>query len=259
MVEDIIENKEVSEDTEIVKRKRGRPKKVKVEENKEVVEEIKESNDVKENDEQLPFSEDLEKLDEIKPEGKIGLIDNLPFPEKEVLNEEEEKNIKQIQKIEPTKEEKGFWEKFFDKKKLNKQNMVAILLLGTDAKGIPLYREYDQDGMFTVEDIKKNPLAKKYHVREDCIFTIEVKKKSIPLCILPVWSMVPLGTKIYWEMSQERRGLELQEGIIKAIRAEEIVKADENLKKKGGLSGKTIWIVIGLIVIGYLIWKGTGH
>ena len=71
--------------------------------------------------------------------------------------------------------------------------------------------------------------------------------------------MVPFGNKDYWQMTSERRGLELQEELIAAVRAEETVKQDENLKKKSKLSGKTMWIVIGVIIIGYFVWKGTGH
>jgi hypothetical protein len=68
--------------------------------------------------------------------------------------------------------------------------------------------------------------------------------------------MIPLGTKAWFELSQERRGHELERMALKAIKNEERVKLDEG--KKGKMSGKTIWIIIAVIIIGYIFLKSTG-
>lgn len=252
MVEEENKKEEIKEEVkeEIVKKKRGRPKKVIVDKVEEAKSEVPNS-EVKEEGEQSLLPQNTE-------ESNPSLYDELPLPETEALSDEQKKDIESIKNTKPEIKEIGFWEKHFNSKKLDKPNTVAILILRVNGDATPLYRQYDENGMFTLEDLKKNPLAKSYHVRQDCIYRLKFGKHQIPLCILPEWSMIPLGTKVYWEMTPERRALELEQGILRAIRAEETIKQDENLKKKA-VSGKTIWIFIIVVVVGYLIWKGTGH
>jgi hypothetical protein len=96
-----------------------------------------------------------------------------------------------------------------------------------------------------------------YHINEHCVYRLKIKKDYYPLCILPTWTMIPIGTKAWFELSQERRGHELERIILNAIKKEERVKMDDG-KKKGKMSAKTIWIVIAVIVIGYFLLKSSG-
>ena len=246
------ENKDMPIENEVkeVKKKRGRPKK----EEQKVPEQP-----IQEPEKEVEAKVEEQEVEQQVEEKKLPLTDGLDFPEKIELTSEEELNVEDVKDIKPEKKDKTFWEKFFNNKKVDKPNTVAILLLRINGEATPLYREYDEEGMFRIDDIKKNPFAKTYHIRHDCIHRIKIKKDTIPLCILPEWSLVPLGTRLYWEMGVERRGMEAQEEFLKAIRAEEVVKQDESLKKKSAVSGKTIWIFIAIVVIGYLFWKGTGH
>ncbi len=249
------ENKDMPIENEVkeVKKKRGRPKK----EEQKIEEQVTQEPEKEKAEIKVPEQEIIEQP--MQEEKKLPLTDGIDFPEKVELTDEEEINIEDVKDIKPEKKDKTFWEKFFNNKKVDKPNTVAILLLRINGEATPLYREYDEEGMFRIDDIKKNPFAKTYHIRHDCIHRIKIKKDTIPLCILPEWSLVPLGNRIYWEMGIERRAMEAQEEFLKAIRAEEVVKQDESLKKKSAISGKTIWIFIAIVVIGYLFWKGTGH
>jgi len=154
-----------------------------------------------------------------------------PIPTRPIINDNGEGN--------------RFWSKIFNKNKIKKSGMVAVLLLHATRDAESTYVEVDQHGMFKVQN-------QDYHVNQHCLYFLRIKKDYIPLCILPTWSMIPIGTKAWFELSQERKGHELEGMIIAAIRKEEVLKEEE--PKKKALSGKMIWIIIALIIGGYFFF-----
>jgi len=90
-----------------------------------------------------------------------------------------------------------------------------------------------------------------YHkVTNDFIYMYEGKAPSI---ILPEWSLIPIGTKDYYEQVEDgTAAATAQKIIIQAFKMAEV-----GMGKK--LSGKAIiWIFIGAIVVGYVLFSGGG-
>jgi len=247
------ENKELSEPLE-EKKKRGRPKKV-----VETSQKAQESVIVNENMENKEMDIDLEKkrledrIKQLEMEQSIKVIVP-PLADKENFPSEVEAKALENKvgdtRLPEKKEDISFWGKLFKKNKFKKDGTVAVQLLHPQGDATLHYIETDKDGSFKIED-------EQYHINEHCVYRLKIKKDYYPLCILPTWTMIPIGTKAWFELSQERRGHELERIILNAIKKEERVKMDDG-KKKGKMSAKTIWIVIAVIVIGYFLLKSSG-
>lgn len=144
----------------------------------------------------------------------------------------------------------SFWQRIFKKDKVKKPNMVVVQLLKNNGTSEVIYME-TKDDMFTIGDCV-------YHTRKDCAFTLFVGNDRIPLCILPEWSMIPIGTRAFYELTPERRIAEYQNLALKAIRMAETVKAEEPVKKGGGINMRTILIIGGIILGAWLLLKWSG-
>lgn len=160
-----------------------------------------------------------------------------------------EKKVRAYNQTE-SKEAKTFWGKFFKKEKVKKEGKVAVMLLHKTTDATVDYIDVEQDGSFEV-------LGEQYHINEHCLYNLKFKKDRYPLCILPTWTMIPIGTKAWFELSQERRGHELERIILNAIKKEEAIKMDDG-KKKNKMSAKTIWIILAVVVGGYIFLKSRG-
>lgn len=244
---------------EVIEKKRGRPKKITEEVKPQTTEQI--DSEKKELESRLKILEDeLRKQKEEEEMNRplrddeyiqIPLMDKNPYPteEERKLTESIERKVTNV-RLPEKKEDTRFWGKVFRKNKVKKEGMVAVMLLHPVGDATIHYIQTESDGMFKIGD-------EDYHTNEHCVYNLKVKKDHIPLCILPTWTMIPIGTKAWFELSQERRGHELERMILNAIKKEERIKLDDG-KKKGKLSAKTMWIVIAVIVGGYIFLKSTG-
>lgn len=167
-------------------------------------------------------------------------------PEERKVSEDLEKKIKNVD----DKKSITFWGKIFKKNKVNKEGKVALILLHPHGDATTQYQDVEKDGSFKVGN-------EQYYLNEHCIYRLRVKRESIPLCILPTWTMIPLGTKAWFELTQERRGMELSRMILNAIKKEEAIKMEDG-KKKGKMSAKTIWLLLAVVVGGYIFLKSKG-
>ena len=247
-------------------RKRGRPKK----EEKEVFEEeisnienekqklLDRLNQIeREEKEELERQEIIQQQAELERKEKLEYEEwkrqrnqyKVPFSDDLIEESNLEEKVKDIRPKE-NKESETFWGKIFKKNKIDKEGKVAIMLLHPQGDATTLYQDTDKDGGFKIED-------EQYNINEHCVYTLKVKKDRIPICILPTWTMIPIGTKAWFELSQERRGFELQRIILKNIKNEERVKLGDE-KKKTKLNAKTIWIILVILIGGYIFLKSRG-
>lgn len=223
-------------------KKRGRPKKsVKP----SVKEDIKE--EVEPEVEDIPEVEEEKYIDYTAPVKKVPFADEDPYPNaaEEALSEDRREDHPDV-RIPDNKQDDTFFRKLFKKNKMKKDGKVMLVLLHPNTDATISYIDTEKDGSFKVQD-------ETYHVNEHCIYSLKHKRDRFPMCILPTWSMVPIGNRTWFELSQERRGHELERIILNAIKKEEVLKDDE--KKKKGLGGGKLWIIIGVIIVGYFILK----
>lgn len=246
------------EDKEV--KKRGRPKKEKpIEEriinNEEEKEELEEKLKQVEQTEEKEEAQIREKIKRDLGEEEIEYIElKIPLADKEAYPNKEEARVLEEKvndvRVEESKKSQTFWGKIFKKNKIKKDGMVAIMALHPQSDATTEYLDTDKDGMFKYG-------GEDYHVNEHCIYRLKVKKDSIPLMILPTWSLIPIGTKAWFELSQERRAHELQRMILNAIKKEEMIKLEDN-KPKGKMNAKLLWIVVLGLIGGYIFLKSRG-
>lgn len=148
---------------------------------------------------------------------------------------EELAEVKKNKKKDKTKQ--GFWDKVWNKKKLEKRNTVAVLYLRENGTAEPM-EIISKRGFFNIN-------GKTYHERRDCIYTMS--KERYPLAIIPEWSITPLGNKLWYDKTpQEIIGI-LQDHCMNGIRHSERVRSGENMGTNK-INMKNV-IVIGIIVI----------
>lgn len=135
------------------------------------------------------------------------------------------------------KKKKGFWDKVWNKKKLEKRNTVAVLYLRENGNAEPM-EIVSKRGFFNIN-------GKTYHERRDCIYTMN--KDRFPLAIIPEWSVTPIGTKSWYDKRPQEIISILQDHCMNGIRHSERVRSGENMGDSK-LNMKNI-IVIGIIVI----------
>lgn len=123
-------------------------------------------------------------------------------------------------------------------KKPHKTNRIVVHLLKINRNSTNVVAEI-QDGMIKVND-------KVHHCSTDFVYMLDGKYPEI---ILPEWSLMPIGTKDYYDAIENKQaGVDAQTVIIRAMERAEI----ESKKK---LSGKVlIFILIGAAIIAYLFF-----
>lgn len=242
------------------KKKRGRPRKEESPQETEVVtseesDEAAEKSPEDNNGEDAlngRYTEQVNQNQE-KQEQKpiIPLSDPEPYPSEAEKTFLENETVHPDIRIPETNDDRKFLRKTFKKNKMKKDMMVCVHLLHQQGDVTVHYLPCDERGGFTIGDGI-------YNVNEHCLYNLKVKRRRYPICYLPVWTMVPIGTKAWFELSQERRGEELLQIIISKIQHEEVVKADEGIKKKSAFSGKMLMIILLVLVGGYFILKSMG-
>ncbi len=134
---------------------------------------------------------------------------------------------------------KGFWEKIWNKHKIEKKNHVAIIFLHENGNAEPM-EVMSEKGFFQIK-------GKTYHERRDCIYTLG--KERYPLAIIPEWSLTPIGTKGWEEKTMQEKLSILQDHAIKGIRHAERVKSGED---QGGIklnAKAAIGIAIAAVIV----------
>lgn len=135
------------------------------------------------------------------------------------------------------KKKQGFWDKVWNKKKLQQRNTVAVLYLRENGIAEPM-EIMSRRGFFNIN-------GKTYHERRDCIYTMN--KDRHPLAIIHEWSITPVGTKAWYDKPiQEKLGI-LQDHCMNGIRHSERVRSGENMGMNK-INMKNA-LVIGIVVI----------
>ncbi len=124
-------------------------------------------------------------------------------------------------------------------KNLHKSNSVMVLLLRTDRTVQPMVAKIE-NGLIYVNE-------KWHNCATDFIYLWLGKS---PMIVLPEWDLNPIGTKDYYDAIKEGRNVEAQTVIIRAIEQAQI----EEKKKLSGMMW--IWIIIGAIIVGYVLFAG---
>lgn len=158
-------------------------------------------------------------------------------------------SLTQIVKKEEKKKKGSLWDRFFNRRNLQKPNKVAVLYLKTNNSAQTIELESNK-GFFTFE-------GKTYHEERDCIYNLG--KDRIPLLILEEDGLIPKGNAdFYKNLAQtkevERKCARLQDITLNAIRHAEIVRMggdNQGLK----LNTKAI-IGLGIAaIIGFAIFR----
>lgn len=137
------------------------------------------------------------------------------------------------------KKRQGFFDKLFNRKKLNKPKRVAVIYLRNNGVAEPIELE-SKKGFFNIE-------GHVYHEDKDCIYTIT--KDRIPLAIIPEWSLIPIGTKRWEDKPMLEKFHECEDHIIRGIRHAELVRmGDKDSSTKLDMK-KAILIGVGAIVV----------
>ncbi len=150
-----------------------------------------------------------------------------------------------VENVEPeTKKEKKdkkkdakWWTKVFNKDKLKKSNRVGVIFLRNNGKA-DLMEVITRNGFFAIE-------GKTYHENRDCVYMLT--KERIPLLIQREWDIIPLGTKKWDDEPMREKFAELEQHVLKGIRAAELVKSGG-----GGIETKLTpkqMILWGLVIL----------
>lgn len=243
-------------------KKRGRPKKKTKQEKTEeeiIAENAEKSTDP---DQITPREEDPENIDDIPNEAPA--IEFYPeYEQREVLSDENKQDEPQLEHNETVSvgrrlqdieekidliadskqkgKDKKFKLKFGIKKELKnlaKKQKVLVCLLGTN-RSAKFITATVKDEMIWINGIM-------HQCTMDFVYLMDGKW---PMVVLPEWSLVPIGTKDYYDKYDANTASAAAERIIiRAIESAEVMD-----KKK--LSGKTIiWMLIGAAVVMYALF-----
>lgn len=126
-------------------------------------------------------------------------------------------------------------------KALAKKNSVLVFLLKTNRTIEPLTAKIEND-FIVVND--------KYH---NCsVDFIYMWLGKYPAIVLNEWDLNPIGTEDYYKAMESGRNVNAQTVIIRAIEQAAV-------EQKQKISGKVwIWIIIGAIIVGYILFAGQG-
>lgn len=166
----------------------------------------------------------------------------IPF-EEEVIPQapKEEKEDKKGKKEKP-----GLWQRLFNTKKIVKTKKVAIIFLRNNGIAEPM-EVRSKNGFFNI-------YGKIYHEDRSCTYTIA--KERIPFAIIPEWSMIPYGTKVWHEKPMIEKFSELEDHVIRGIRHAELVKmggggADQKINLKTAILIGIFAIIALAVIFGY--------
>ena len=178
------------------------------------------------------FLDDLNKSDQGK---KMLQEANTSVPEVPIVSEVEEKKSKK-------KKDEKWWEKAFDKKKFKKPSKVGVVYLRNNGN-VDLMQVETRNGFFNVN-------GKPYHEDRDCVY--RTSKDKIPLLIVREWDIIPLGTKRWDDEPMREKFAELEQHVLKGIRAAELVKSGGGLDTKITPKQMILWglaILVGAIIL----------
>lgn len=141
------------------------------------------------------------------------------------------------------KKDKTFFEKTFNKNKLKKPKMVAVVYLRNNGMADVMEIE-SKRGFFNINN-------RNYHERRDCTYT--VTKDRIPLCIIQEDDIIPIGTKIWNDKEFREKCAELQDHVLTGIRHAEQVKTEGRENKPLNMKAVIVWGIV--IVVGFAILR----
>ncbi len=153
---------------------------------------------------------------------------------------EQELEVKKPEKKD--KKKKGLIERLFNKNRLKKPSMVAVIYLRDN--GIAEAMEIEtKRGFFNIGE-------RTYHEDRDCIYTIS--KERLPLAIIREKDLIPLGTRRWEDQDLISKLSELQDHVLRGIRHAELVKmgGGEGLKlNKKAIVGAIIGVIILIAIL----------
>jgi len=122
-------------------------------------------------------------------------------------------------------------------KKLTDETRILVFLLTNNRKIIPQLGNIN-DGLVEVNG--------KFHACSmDYIF---LYKGKYPAVVIPEWDLTPIGTKDYYEAMATGRNINPQQIMIRAIESKENAGAKKLNPKM------LIWIILGVVVVGYILF-----
>jgi hypothetical protein len=167
----------------------------------------------------------------------------------EGMSAKEKRELKKRGKeMSKNKKDNTFWDKTWNKRKLEKPQKVAVLYLrrNNSAQGI----EVDtQKGFFEIE-------SKTYHVDRDCMYRFG--KDKLPLAVIQEDGLVPTGNADFFQRLKdvnafERKSAEYQDLVLKAIRHAELVR--EQGRNGPGVNPKVVIAIVIVAIIAFAIFR----
>lgn len=151
-------------------------------------------------------------------------------------------------KIDKKKEKNSFINRMFNKKKLQKPQIVAVLYVRKNGTAQPFETEAKK-GFFSIDD-------RTYHIDKDCRFNLIIGKERIPFFMQFEDGLTPMPNSEYYENVKtldefKDKVAEAQNMAIRAIRHAELVRAEGADKPKINPKvaiGIAIVIIIGLAI-----------
>lgn len=141
------------------------------------------------------------------------------------------------------KKKKSLFEKGFNKSKLKKPKMVAVVYLRNNGNADLLEVE-SKRGFFNIN-------GRNYHERRDCTYT--VTKERLPLCVIEEDGLIPKGTNMWHVKEYEEKCAELQDHVLTGIRHAEQVRVEGRESKPMSTKTIVVWIIIA--VIGFAVLR----
>jgi hypothetical protein len=123
-------------------------------------------------------------------------------------------------------------------KKAAEQNKVLVIYLGKNRNIKPMIAKLE-NGFVVVNGVPHN-------FNLDFTFFWEGKT---PCIVLPEWDLNPIGTKDYYDAVDKKRVPDAQTVIIRAMKMRDVFSDGKQINVK-----TWIWIVIGAIVLGYVLF-----
>ena len=190
----------------------------------------------------------MSKLSEIKvkrekKKEEEAKVEPEPEPEKKSLKQE----ILELKEVLLTGGKKKYKDKPFRlpakirarAKRAAQKNKILVFLLKSNRGIVPTIGQMS-DGMVYIGD-------KVHNASLDFIWLYKYK---IPALVIPEWSLVPIGTKDYYEAVDKNKIIDPQTIIIRAI------EAKESEMSKKILSGKfLLWIVLVGAAVAYILFS----
>ncbi len=179
------------------------------------------------------FLEDLNKSDAGKKmleEANNPIVEVPKVSESDLISQVKEKTSKK-------KKYQTWWEKTFDKKKFKKPSKVGVVYLRNNGNA-DLMQVETKNGFFNIN-------GKPYHEDRDCVY--RTSKDKIPLLIVREWDLIPLGTRKWDDETIREKFAELEQHVLKGIRAAELVKSGGGIEGKFTTKQIILWGLVALV------------